>query len=100
MVFNVEVSKVIHFEHGNKNFSYETGGLLLQSVDEEYSYCPKVIKGVNAVRSTNIVLCMIRWSFVKNEEIIFPLYISIVRPRLEFYVQGWGFRGKPLLRYT
>ena len=35
MEFNAETCKLIHIGHGNKNFSYEIDGVLLESVDEE-----------------------------------------------------------------
>ena len=64
---NVEKCNVIHVGHGNKNFSYEMGGMLLESVDEERDVAVIVQKSVNvekqsakAVKSANSVLGMIR----------------------------------------
>ena len=82
LVFNVEKCKVSHFGHGNKKFSYEMGGVLLESVDEECDLGVIVQKSLkvdkqcaNLFKSANGVLGMIRKLFVnKHKEIILPQY--------------------------
>ena len=79
MVFNAEKCKVIHFEHENKNINYATGGMLLESVDEEGVIVQNSLQVdkqyAKAIKSANSVLGTIRRSFInKHKEIILPLH--------------------------
>ena len=73
MVFNADKCKVVHFGHGNKNFSYEMIGVMLEFVEEE-CYLGVIVQNslkidkecTKAVKSTSNGLGMIRRSFINK----------------------------------
>ena len=98
MVFNADKRKVLHFGHNDGQVHYVMDGNILEYVEEERDLGVIVKKNLKvdkqcakAAKTANIVLGMMRRSFIKKGvDIILPLYKSLVRPRLGYYVQAWS----------
>jgi hypothetical protein len=98
MPFNVNKCHILQVGTRNQKFNYEMSGVKLESV-----HCIKDL-GVtiasslkfsqqckDAAGKANRMLGFINRSFsFKNKDVILPLYISLVRPHLEYAVQFWS----------
>uniref|UniRef100_A0A803JUG3 PX domain-containing protein n=1 Tax=Xenopus tropicalis TaxID=8364 RepID=A0A803JUG3_XENTR len=98
MRFNVEKCKVMHFGRNNINASYLLNGSLLGVslmekdlgffVDNKLSnswQCHSV-----ATKANKVLSCIKKGIDSTDENIILPLYRSLVRPHLEYAVQFWA----------
>jgi len=97
MLFNADKCKVMHFGYNNTEADYKIYDKNLDVTKEERDLGIIIqndlkcrLQCIKAVNTANIVLGMIRRSFVcKDREIILQLYKSLVRPHLEYCVQAW-----------
>jgi len=96
----MDKSEVMHFGFNNKEVDYILGNPRLNAVEEErdlgvyHVIVDKSLKSsrqcVRAAAAANAVLGMIRRTFLcKDKELIWQLYKSLVRPRLEYCIQVW-----------
>uniref|UniRef100_A0A803JZP7 Reverse transcriptase domain-containing protein n=1 Tax=Xenopus tropicalis TaxID=8364 RepID=A0A803JZP7_XENTR len=98
MRFNVDKCKVMHFGRNNINANYLLNGSVLGAslmekdlgvfVDNKLSnsrQCHSVATKANKVPS-----CIKKGIDSRDENIILPLYRSLVRPHLEYAVQFWA----------
>uniref|UniRef100_A0A803JLD2 Reverse transcriptase domain-containing protein n=1 Tax=Xenopus tropicalis TaxID=8364 RepID=A0A803JLD2_XENTR len=98
MRFNVDKCKVMHFGRNNINANYLLNGSVLGAslmekdlgvfVDNKLSnsrQCHSVATTANKVLS-----CIKKGIYSRDENIILPLYRSLVRPHLEYAVQFWA----------
>ncbi len=96
MPFNVNKCQVLHLGTGNQKFDCEMNDTKIESIQ-----CIKDL-GVTVVSShkfsqqckdaayrANRMLGFINRNFFKNKDLIIPLYISLVRPHLEYAIQFW-----------
>ncbi len=95
MSFNANRCHILHVGTRNQNYDYEMNGVKLDNVQ-----CVKDI-GVSiasnlkssqqckdaASKANRMLGLMNRNFFFKNKDTILPLYISLVRPQLEYDVQ-------------
>ena len=96
MVFNADKRKVLHFGHNDGQVRSVMDGNILEYVEEERDLGVIVEKNLKvdkqcakAAKTANIVLGMMRRSFINNGvDIILPLYKSLVCPRLGYCVQA------------
>ncbi len=98
MPFNVNKCHILQVRTRNKKYEYEMGGVKLESVQcvkdlgftitsnlEFSQHCKEV------ACKANKMLGFITKNFsFKNKNIILPMYISLVRPHLEYAVQFWS----------
>ena len=98
MLFNVEISVVMHNGTNNKLYSYSMNNATLKTVDVERDVGVIINKNgkyseqcLMAAKKENCVLGMIKRNIKsKNAAIIMRLYKSLVRPRLEYCIQAWS----------
>ena len=105
MLFNFGKCKCLHTGHGYEDAQYTMGGTVLNTPLKEkdlgltISADMKVSEhcGIEAAKG-NQILGLIRRNIVyKEKEVIIPLYKTIVRPHLEYYIQAWGtYRKKDI----
>ena len=97
MLFNFGKCKCLHTGHGNEDAQYTMGGTVLNTTLKEkdlgltISADMKVSEqcGIAAAKG-NQILGLIRRNIVyKENELIIPLYKTIVRPHLEYCIQAW-----------
>ena len=98
MQFNASKCKVLHFGKKNQKHQYKLGDFVLETADSEKDLgvhvqnnlkCEKHID--EAVKRGNRILGQIyRTMEFKSKENILPLYLSLVRPHLEYCVQAWS----------
>ena len=98
MQFNASKCKVLHFGKKNQKHQYKLGDFVLETADSEKDLgvhvqnnlkCEKHID--EAVKRGNSILGQIyRTMEFKSKENILPLYLSLVRPHLEYCVQAWS----------
>mgnify|MGYP003422120574 FL=1 len=97
MLFNADKCKVMHFGYNSTEADYKIYDKNLDVTKEERDLGIIIqndlkcrLQCIKAVNTANIVLGMIRRSFVcKDREIILQLYKSLVRPHLEYCFQAW-----------
>ncbi len=89
---------ILHVGTRNQKFNYEMNGVKLDSVqcvikDLGVSIASKIKfsqQCKDAASKANRMLGFINRNFsFKNKDIILPLYISLVRPHLEYTVEFW-----------
>ena len=98
MPFNINKSKIIHVGTRNQKFDYELCGTQIESVQSVKDLGVTVESNLKfskqckeAAAKANRMLGFIKRNFTfKNKDIILPLYISLVRPHLEYAVQFWS----------
>ena len=98
MQFNASKCKVLHFGKKNKEHSYKIGEAILETSDTEKDLGVYVQSNLKpdkhideAVKKANQILGQIyRTIENKTTENIIPLYLSLVRPHLEYCVQAWS----------
>ena len=97
MLFNVDKCKVMNVGRTNKSEQYDMGGVLIAECDEEkdlgvtFDKSFKVGKQcAKAAKKANVILGMIKRTFTcRNKKIMLKLYISLVRPHLDYCIQVW-----------
>ncbi|KAF7246285.1 DNA-dependent protein kinase catalytic subunit [Varanus komodoensis] len=98
MAFNVDKCKVLHLGHRNRCHKYRLGDKWLESSTCERDLgvlddcrqnmsqqCDAVIKRANATLG-----CIARSVASRSREVLLPLYMTLVRPQLEYCVQVWA----------
>ena len=98
MKFNTEKCKVLHIGSKNVKFQYRMSDNILESVSEEKDLGVIVTEDLKpdkqctkAVSKANKMLGFISRNFeYKSQDIILPLYKSLVRPHLEYGIQFWN----------
>ena len=97
MLFNFGKCKCLHTGHGNEDAQYTMGGTVLNTTLKEkdlglnISADMKVSEqcGIAAAKE-NQILGLVRRNIVyKENELIIPMYKTIVRPHLEYCIQAW-----------
>ncbi len=92
MPFNVNKCHILQLHTRNPKFDYEMNGTKLESVKDLGVTIASSLKFSqqckNAAGKANRMLGFINKSFsLKNKDEILPLYISLVKPHLEYAVQ-------------
>ena len=98
MPFNVNKCHILHVGTRNQKFDYEMNGVKLDSVQCVKDLGVSIASNLkfsrqckDAAGKANRMLGFINRNFsFKNKDIILPLYISLVRPHLEYAVQFWS----------
>ena len=98
MKFNADKCKVLHFGNKNKHLAYNIGDTVLQKASEEKDLGICIQNNLKAdrhidesVKKANQILGQIyRTIEYKSVENILPLYLTLVRPHLEYCVQAWA----------
>ncbi|KAF7236431.1 RNA-directed DNA polymerase from mobile element jockey [Varanus komodoensis] len=98
MAFNVDKCKVLHLRHRNMCHKYRLGDKWLESSTCERDLgvladcrlnmsqqCDAVVKRANATLG-----CIARSVASRSREVLLPLYMTLVCPQLEYYVQFWA----------
>ena len=97
MMFNFGKCKCLHTGHGNEGAQYTMGGTVLNiTLKEKYlgltiSVHMKVSEqcGVTAASEKTIIGLIRRNIVYKENELIIPLYKTIVIPHLEYCIHSW-----------
>ena len=97
MEFNVNKCKVMHVGYGNLKFGYSMNGQWLQECDYEKDLGVVIDRNLKSSRQVlearnkaNRMLGFIsRNVSYKSRDVVKRLYISYVRPHLEYCVQAW-----------
>ena len=98
MKFNADKCKVLHFGNKNKHLAYNIGDTVLQKASEEKHLGICIQNNLKpdrhideSVKKANQILGQIyRTIEYKSVENILPLYLTLVRPHLEYCVQAWA----------
>ena len=98
MRFNVEKFKITHLGGKNMNAIYSLGGEPLGESRMEKDLGVLVDDGLSndmqcqaaANKANRILACIKKGINARDEEIILPLYKTLVRPHLEYAVQFWA----------
>ena len=103
MEFNAKKCKIMHFGRTNPHFSYCMGGYapagtLLEVVSEEKDIGVIVCDSLKpssqcakAAKKANCILGQMSRSFLYRDKVVWVrLYVTYVRPHLEFSVQAWS----------
>ncbi|GAB0206004.1 cAMP-dependent protein kinase inhibitor alpha [Grus japonensis] len=98
MKFNKAKCKVLHMGQGNPKHNYRLGEEWMESSPEEKDLGVLIDEKLNmsrqcalAAQKANCVLGCIKSSVTsRSREGILPLYSTLVRPHLEYYIQLWG----------
>ncbi|KAF7254630.1 Exonuclease 1 [Varanus komodoensis] len=98
MGFNVDKSKVLHLGHRNGCHKYRLGDKWLESSNCERDLWVLVDCRLNmsqqcdvVVKRANVALgCIARSMASRSEEVLLPLYTTLVHPQLEYCVQLWA----------
>ncbi|XP_053315740.1 uncharacterized protein LOC128483538 [Spea bombifrons] len=98
MRFNIEKCKVMHYGKNNKNATYSLNGISLGETTNEKDLGITVDNRLDnsaqcqqaAARANKVLACIKRGIDSREEDIILPLYRSLVRPHLEYAVQFWA----------
>ena len=98
MQFNANKCKVLHFGKKNQKHQFKLGDFVLEAAHNEKDLGVHVQnnlkseKHINeaAKRGNRILGQIYRTMEFKSKENILPLYLSLVRPHLEYCVQAWS----------
>ena len=98
MPFNVNKCHILQVGTRNRKFDYEMNGVKLKSIQCVKDLGVTIASNLkfsqqckDAAGKANRMLGFINRNFsFKNKDIILPLYISLVRPHLEYAVQFWS----------
>ncbi len=98
--FNINKCQILQVGTRNQKFEYVMNGVKLESVQCVKHLGVTIASSLkfsqqykDAVGKANRMLGFINRNFsFKNKDIILPLYISLVRPHLEYAVQFWSPR--------
>ncbi|KAF7241624.1 Monoacylglycerol lipase ABHD2 [Varanus komodoensis] len=98
MAFNVDKCKVLHLGHRNSCHKYRLGDKWLESSTCERDLgvlvdcrlnmsqqCDAMVKRANATLG-----CIARSVASRSREVLLPLYMTLVRPQLEYCAQFWA----------
>ena len=97
MLFNFGKCKCLHKGHGNEDAQYTMGATVLNITVKEKGLgltnngYVKVSEqcGIAAAKGNKILELIKRNIMYKEKELIILLYKPIVRPHLEYCIQGW-----------
>uniref|UniRef100_K7EXW6 Reverse transcriptase domain-containing protein n=1 Tax=Pelodiscus sinensis TaxID=13735 RepID=K7EXW6_PELSI len=98
MKFNVDKCKVMHIGKNNPNYTYSMMGANLATTNQERdlgvivdSSLKTSTQSAATVKKANRMLGIIRKGIEnKTQNILLPLYKTMVRPHLEYCVQMWS----------
>uniref|UniRef100_K7EYK2 Reverse transcriptase domain-containing protein n=2 Tax=Pelodiscus sinensis TaxID=13735 RepID=K7EYK2_PELSI len=98
MKYNVDKCKVMHIGKNNPNYTYSMMGANLATTNQERdlgvivdSSLKTSTQSAAAVKKANRMLGIIRKGIEnKTQNILLPLYKTMVRPHLEYCVQMWS----------
>ncbi|KAK4314500.1 hypothetical protein Pmani_014205 [Petrolisthes manimaculis] len=98
LTFNASKCKIMHISHDNQGNDYQLGGVTLQKSSTENDLGITISSDLKSsahvakvAAKANNRLGIIKRNFtVHDKEIILPLYLSLVRPILDFGVQCWS----------
>uniref|UniRef100_A0A8C3H706 Reverse transcriptase domain-containing protein n=1 Tax=Chrysemys picta bellii TaxID=8478 RepID=A0A8C3H706_CHRPI len=104
MKFNVDKCKVMHIGKNNSNYTYNMMGANLATTSQEKdlgvivdSSLKMSTQCAEAVKKANRMLGIIKKGIEnKTENILLPLYKSMVCPHLEYCVQMWSLISKKI----
>ncbi len=97
MPFNVNKCHILQVGTRNQKYEYEMNGVTLQNVQCVKALGVTVASNLklflhckdDACKATRMLDPINRNYSFKNENIILPMYISLVRPHLEYAVKFW-----------
>ncbi len=100
MSFNVNKCHILQVGTRNQKLEYDMNGVKLESVQCVKDLGVTIASSLkfsqqckDAAGKANRMLGFINRNFsFKNKDVILPLYISLVRPQLEYAVQFWSPR--------
>ncbi len=98
MPFNVSKCQILQVGTRNQKYEYGMNGTELESVQCVKDLGVRIASSLKfsqqckaATGKTNRILGLINRNFAfKNKDVILPLYLSLIRPHLEYAVQFWG----------
>ncbi len=98
MPFNVNKCHILHVGTRNQKFDYEMNGVKLNSAQCVKDLSVSIASNLkfpqqckDAAGKANRMLGFINRNFsFKKKDIILPLYISLVRPHIEYAVKFWS----------
>ena len=98
MPFNVGKCQVLHVGRQNPKFNYSMAGTNLITADKVKDLGVTITsdlkfkqQSIESANKANRMLGFIKRNFsFRSQDIILPLYISLVRPHLEYAVQFWA----------
>ncbi len=98
MPFNVNKCHILQMGTRNEKYEYEMGGVKLESLQWVKDLGVTITSNLEftqhckeAACKANRMLGFINRNFsFKNKDIILPMYISLIRPHLEYAMQFWS----------
>ena len=108
MLFSNDKCKCLHIGQANAKTNYLMNNTVLLSTERE-KYVGVIVSshmkvseqcGI-AAKKGNQILGLIRRNIAyRDKRLIIPLYISLVRPRLEYCIQAWRPHMKKIYKYV
>ncbi len=98
MPFNVSKCQMLQVGHSNKKYEYDMMGQKIVATPSVKDLGITISKNLKfsqhcneAAKKANRILGFVKRNFTyKSKDIILPLYISLVRPHLEYAIQFWA----------